>query len=41
MTDRLEAYAAFARMMITSNFSAVGRQMQLSQGRNYTKLRCG
>lgn len=31
MTDRIEAYAAFARMMELGSFSAVGRAMRLSQ----------
>ncbi len=31
MTDRIEAYAAFARMMELGSFSAVGRQLGISQ----------
>ncbi|WP_168073823.1 LysR family transcriptional regulator [Caulobacter sp. SSI4214] len=31
MPDRLEAYAAFSRMMELRSFSAVGRQMRISQ----------
>ena len=31
MTDRLEAYAAFAKMMELGSFSAVGRQLGVAQ----------
>lgn len=33
MTDRIEAYTAFARMMEVGSFSAVGRQMGITQSR--------
>ena len=31
MTDRIEAFAAFARMMELRSFTAVGRDMRISQ----------